>query len=47
MNNRTAFDEIFEPATVNTDMPQEDTLATRLYSIKPPGKGDSGMAEEK
>lgn len=46
MNNRNTVDEIFEPATVDADRLQEDTLAARLFSIKPPGKGDSGMAEE-
>lgn len=37
-------DDMYEPAA--TPDTHEDTLAARLFAIKPPGKGDSGMAEE-
>ena len=41
-------DEVFELISfeVESSCVAEDSVSERLYSIKPPGKGDSGMAHE-
>lgn len=41
----TSYHTMFT-AEGNATASTADTLETRLYLIKPPGKGDSGMAEE-